>query len=136
MALVESHPAWGAWIEIGTMPQSVTLYRNTALPFLDFGLPTKPTEQELQDDLIDSIHKFSIFISTSFRDLHLPGRDTVIQIHIPQGYAGCQYLRPIALWKFKNQDEVLFARGMQYRVLNVRIENDRYFLEIEVLSNV
>ncbi len=61
---------------------------------------------------------------------------TVIKIHIPQGYVGCQYLRSVALPKFKNQDEVLFARGMQYRVLNVRIENDRYFLEIEVLSNV
>ena len=119
----------------GTMPQSVTLYRNTALSFLNFGLPSKPTEQELQS-LIGLTPKFSIFTSTSFRDLHLPGRDTVIQIHIPQGYAGCQYLRPIALSKFKNQDEVLFARGMQYRVLNVRIENDRYFLEIEVLSNV
>lgn len=119
----------------GAMPQSVTLYRNTALSFLNFGLPSKPTEQELQS-LIGLTPKFSIFTSTSFRDLHLPGRDTVIQIHIPQGYAGCQYLRPIALSKFKNQDEVLFARGMQYRVLNVRIENDRYFLEIEVLSNV
>ena len=32
----------------GTMPQSVTLYRNTALSFLDFGLSAKPTEQELQ----------------------------------------------------------------------------------------
>lgn len=120
----------------GTMPQSVTLYRNTALSFLDFGLPAKPTEQELQDDLIDSIHKFSIFISTSFRDLHLPGRDTVIKIHIPQGYVGCQYLRSVALPKFKNQDEVLFGRGMQYRVLNAHMENERYFLEIEVIPNV
>ena len=32
----------------GTMPQSVMLYRNTALSFLDLGLPPKPTEQELQ----------------------------------------------------------------------------------------
>lgn len=58
------------------------------------------------------------------------------QCHKASPYIGCQYLRSVALPKFKNQDEVLFARGMQYRVLNVRIENDRYFLEIEVLSNV
>lgn len=132
---IVSHPARGAWIEIGTMPQSVTLYRNTALSFLDFGLPANPTEQELRS-VIRRKRSFSIFLSTSFRDLHLLGRDTVIQMHVPQGYVGCQYLRSVALPKFKNQDEVLFARGMQYRVLNVRIENDRYFLEIEMLSNV
>lgn len=32
----------------GTMPQDVTLYRNTAPSFLDLGLPKNPTEQELQ----------------------------------------------------------------------------------------
>lgn len=119
----------------GTMPQSVTLYRNTALSFLDFGLSSKPTEQELES-LIGFTHKFPIFTSTSFQDLHLLGRDTVIKMHIPQGYAGCQYLQPVALPKFKHQDEVLFGRGMQYQILNVHIENGRYFLEVEVLSNV
>lgn len=105
------------------------------LSFLDFGIPSKPTEQELQE-IVGFAYEFPIFISTSFRDLNLQGRDTVIQMHVPQGYIGCRYLQPVALQKFKSQDEVLFARGMQYRVLNVRIENDRYFLEIEVLSNV
>lgn len=119
----------------GTMPQSVTLYRSTALSFLDFGLPAKPTEQELQS-VIRRKRSFSIFLSTSFRDLHLLGRDTVIQMHVPQGYVGCQYLRSVALPKFKNQDEVLFSRGMQYQVLNAYIKDGRYFLEIEVIPNV
>ena len=117
------------------MPQSVTLYRNTALSFLDFGLPAKPTEQELRS-VIRRKRSFSIFLSTSFRDLHLLGRDTVIQMHVPQGYVGCQYLLSVALPKFKNQDEVLFSRGVQYQVLNAYIKDGRYFLEIEVIPNV
>lgn len=119
----------------GTMPQSVTLYRNTALSFLDLGLPQKPTEQELQL-VVDNYGSFPIFSSTSFEDLQLPGRDTVLQMHIPEGYKGCQFIQPVALPKFKYQDEVLFSRGMQYRVLNASIKDDRYFLEIEVLPNV
>ena len=119
----------------GTMPQDVTLYRNTALSFLDLGLPKKPTEQELQL-VVDNYGSFPIFSSTSFEDLQLPGRDTVLQMHVPEGYKGCQFLQPVALPKFKYQDEVLFSRGMQYRVLNASIKDDRYFLEIEVLPNV
>lgn len=110
----------------GVMPQSVTLYRNTALSFLGFGLPKNPTLQDLQD-LVDLTPEFPIFISTSFQDLHLPGRDTLIQLHVPAGYKGCQFLQPVALPKFKSQDEVLFARGMQYRVLDVGRKDDRYF---------
>lgn len=118
----------------GTMPQSVTLYRNTALSFLDLSLPKNPTEQELQT-IVRGQGTFPIFTSTSFEDLQLSGRDTVLQMHIPEGYKGCQFLQPVALPKFKHQDEVLFARGLKYRVLNVGIKDDRYFLEIEVLPN-
>lgn len=118
----------------GTMPQSVTLYRNTALSFLDLGLTKNPTEQELQT-IVRGQGTFPIFTSTSFEDLQLSGRDTVLQMHIPEGYKGCQFLQPVALPKFKHQDEVLFARGLKYRVLNVGIKDDRYFLEIEVLPN-
>lgn len=118
----------------GTMPQSVTLYRNTALSFLDLGLPKNPTEQELQT-IVRGQGTFPIFTSTSFEDLQLSGRDTVLQMHIPEWYKGCQFLQPVALPKFKHQDEVLFARGLKYRVLNVGIKDDRYFLEIEVLPN-
>ena len=119
----------------GAMPQSVTLYRNTALSFLDLDLPKKPTEQELQT-IVRRQGVFPIFSSTSFKDLHLSGRDTVLQMHIPEGYKGCQFLRPVALSRFKYQDEVLLARGVQYRVLNAYIKDGRYFLEIEVIPNV
>ena len=49
----------------GTMPQDVTLYRNTALSFLDLGLPKNPTEQELQT-IVRGQGTFPIFTSTSF----------------------------------------------------------------------
>lgn len=119
----------------GTMPQSVTLYRNTALSFLELNLPKKPTEQELQG-IVNSRGSFPIFTSTSFKDLQLPARDTVLKMHIPEGYKGCQFLQPVAFPQFKYQDEVLFARGMRYRVLDAIIKDNRYFLEIEVLPNV
>lgn len=119
----------------GTMPQSVTLYRNTALSFLDFGLPESPTAQELQG-LVGFTREIPIFTSTSFRDLNLPGRNTLLQLHVPKGYSGCQFLQPVAFPKFKDQDEVLFARGMQFCVLSANIKDGRYFLEIEVLPNV
>ena len=119
----------------GTMPQSVTLYRNTALSFLDLNLPKRPTSQELQA-IVDNDSVFPIFLSTSFEDLQLSARDTVLQMHVPEGYKGCQFLQPVAFPQFKYQDEVLFSRGMRYRVLNASIKDGRYFLEIEVLPNV
>ena len=130
------HPATGTrgnyccWTKLWLpfVSQSVMLSRNTALSFLDLGLPPKPTEQELQTIVA---HKgiFPIFTSTSFGDLQLPGRDTVLQMHVPEGYKGCQFIQPVALLKFRQQDEVLFSRGMQYRVLNASIKDDRYFLK-------
>lgn len=119
----------------GTMPQSVTLYRNTALSFLDLNLPKRPTAQELQG-IIRRQGTFPIFLSTSFEDLQLSARDTVLQMHVPEGYKGCQFLQPVAFPQFKYQDEVLFSRGMRYRVLNAGTKDGRYFLEIEVLPNV
>ena len=119
----------------GTMPQSVTLYRNTALSFLDLNLPKKSTAQELQG-IIRRQGTFPIFLSTSFEDLQLSARDTVLQMHVPEGYKGCQFLQPVAFPQFKYQDEVLFSRGMRYRVLNAGTKDGRYFLEIEVLPNV
>lgn len=121
-------------LQDGVMPQAVTLYRNTELSFLDLTRSKKPDEIELKG-LVGVIHEFPIFTSTSFQDLHLPGRDTVIQMHIPAGYRGCQFLQPVAYPKFKNQQEVLFARGLHYQILDTKIENGRYVLEIEALNN-
>ena len=36
---------------------------------------------------------------------------------------------------FKNQEEVLFARGLSYMVKSAKIENNKIVLEVEVLPN-
>ena len=116
----------------GVMPQDVTLYRNTAFSFLGFDVSANPTEQELQD-IVNVERDFPIYASTSFKNLDLAGRNTTITLHVPEGYTGCQYLRPVAYKQFKHQDEVLFARGMRYRVLSATIKDGKYYLDAEVL---
>lgn len=94
----------------GTMPQDVTLYRNTALSFLDLGLPKNPTEQELQT-IVRGQGTFPIFTSTSFEDLQLSGRDTVLQSSCKQDFVlilelwQCHRLKKLAtLVPFRNVD--------------------------------
>lgn len=121
-------------LQDGVMPQAVTLYRNTELSFLDLIRSRKPDAAELFE-LVDRETTMQIYSSTSFSDLKMPGRDTLLIMHIPKGYRGCQFLQPVAYPKFKNQQEVLFARGMRYRILDAQIQNGRYVLEVEVLKN-
>lgn len=118
----------------GVMPQEVTLYRNTVLSFLDLTRSRNPDEAELFK-LVDRKTTMPIYLSTSFYDLRMPGRDTLLIMHVPAGYTGCQFLQPVAYPKFKNQQEVLFSRGMSYRILDAQIQNGRYILEVEVLKN-
>lgn len=121
-------------LQDGIMPQAVTLYRNTVLSFLNLELPEKPTLNDFLD-LQGGKVSTAIYSSTSFCDLRLPGRDTLLIMHVPAGYCGCQFLQPVAYPKFKSQQEVLFARGMSYRLLDAQIDKGRYILEVEVLNN-
>ena len=89
----------------------------------------------------DSVGKYkgriitnSIFSSTSFRQLGLPGRDTVIELHVPAGYQGALYIRDLAHPQYKLQDEVLFARGLKYRILSVDTSSDRVYIKAEVMK--
>lgn len=121
-------------LQDGVMPQAVTLYRNTELSFLSLELPKNPTLLDFSA-IFDDPQSLSIYASTSFKDLRMPGRDTLLIMHVPEGYCGCQFLQPVAYPKFKHQQEVLFARGMHYRILDAQIQNGRYILEVEVLKN-
>ncbi len=117
----------------GVMPETAVLHRDTVFSFLGLGLPDKPTAAELSR-IIDVPITNNIFTSTSFEDLGLPGRDTVLRLTVPAGYRGCQFLQPIARPKFKTQIEVLFARGLRYKVTDAKIENGKYVLTAEVLK--
>ena len=117
----------------GVIPDRVTLYRETSLSFLELEDGTHQTR--------DSVGKYkgriitnSIFSSTSFRQLGLPGRDTVIELHVPAGYQGALYIRDLAHPQYKLQDEVLFARGLKYRILSVDTSSDKVYIKAEVMK--
>lgn len=117
----------------GVMPESVVLHRDTVLSYLGLGLPNHPTAEELSI-IVGRIITNPIFTSTSFDNLGLPGRNTEIWFTVPACYCGCQFIQPEALPKYKNQAEVLFARGLKYRIADARIENGKYVLLAEVLK--
>ena len=122
-----------AALKDGVMPETVVLHRDTVLSYLGLGLSEKPTAEELSLILGRDITN-NIFTSTSFDNLGLPGRNTEIWLTVPAGYRGCQFLQPVAYPKYQDQIEVLFARGLQYRITDARIENGKYVLIAEVLE--
>ena len=117
----------------GTIPNDITLYRETALSFLEFGDSTHLTRDNLPDS-IGRIIPNRIFTSTSFRQLGLAGRDTVIELHVPAGYQGALYIRDLAHPQYKLQDEVLFARGLKYRIVSVDTSGDKVYIKAEVIK--
>lgn len=117
----------------GTIPNSITLYRETSLSFLELEGGIYPTKDDISDCVGQVIHN-RIFTSTSFRPLGLPGRDTVMELKVPAGYQGALYIRDLAHPQFKNQDEVLFARGLKYRILSVDTSGDKVYIKAEVIE--
>lgn len=73
------------------------------------------------------------YTSTSFHDLMYQGRNVHLEIEIPKGYKGCLYIKDVATGKYKNQEEVLFKRGFQYKIKSVKKENDRYYIKAEAV---
>ncbi len=117
----------------GVMPETTVLHRDTVLSFLGLELSDKPTAEELLRVVRRTITN-DIFTSASFENLGLPSRDTQIWLTVPTGYRGCQFIQSVALPKYKHQIEVLFARGLKYRVTDAKIENGKYILFVEVLK--
>ncbi len=123
-----------AALKDGIMPETVVLHRDTVFKWLGLDIDKKELVEDTNKIINRIIHN-NIFTSTSFDNLSLPGRDTELLITVPKGYRGCQYLKPIAFDNFKNQEEVLFARGLSYMVKSAKIENNKIVLEVEVLPN-
>lgn len=117
----------------GVIPDRVTLYRETSLNFLELEDGTHLTRDGI-DEYKGRIITNRIFTSTSFRQLGLPGRDTVIELHVPAGYQGALYIRDLAHPQYKLQDEVLFARGLTYRILSVDTSSDKVYIKVEVIK--
>lgn len=117
----------------GTVPNNITLYRETSLSFLEFDNGAQPDKNTIGNFIGQTIPN-RIFTSTSFRQLGLPGRDTVIELHVPAGYQGALYIRDLAHPQYKLQDEVLFARGLKYRLLSVDTSGDKVYIKTEVIK--
>lgn len=117
----------------GTVPNNITLYRETSLSFLEFDNGAQPDKNTIGNFIGQTIPN-RIFTSTSFRQLGLPGRDTVIELHVPAGYQGALYIRDLAHPQYKLQDEVLFALGLKYRLLSVDTSGDKVYIKAEVIK--
>ena len=117
----------------GTVPNNITLYRETSLSFLEFDNGAQPDKNTIGNFIGQTIPN-RIFTSTSFRQLGLPGRDTVIELHVPAGYQGALYIRDLAHPQYKLQDEVLFARGLKYRLHSVDTSGDKVYIKAEVIK--
>lgn len=118
----------------GTIPEAVTLYRETSLSFLQFEDGVSATKESIADHLNRIIYN-PIFTSTSFRPLDLPLRDTVLELKVPAGYKGALYIRDLAHPQYKQQDEVLFGRGLRYKVLSVDTSGKKIYIKAEVIPN-
>jgi len=57
----------------------------------------------------------------------------VIKFKVPKWYKGAAYIKNVAYQKYQNQQEVLFDRGLKYKIISAKIENNNYCLEAEVI---
>lgn len=73
------------------------------------------------------------FTSTSLIDFDYPPRNVIVKIKIPKGFKGGVYIKDIAYKKYQNQEEVLFDVGLIYKIVSVKIIDNKYYLEAEVV---
>lgn len=73
------------------------------------------------------------FTSTSLIDFDYPPRNVIVKIKIPKGFKGGVYIKDIAYKKYQNQEEVLFDVGLIYKIVSVKIIDNKYYLEAEVI---
>ena len=119
----------------GVMPEETVLVRETCISFMNLGVNKNSTENDLKE-LIGHENINDIFTSTSFNALDLRARDTRMYLTVPEGYKGCQYIKPVVYDKYKHQEEVLFDSPLTYRFTDVKIdETGKILLFAEVLNN-
>nr|DAP07811.1 MAG TPA: minor capsid protein [Caudoviricetes sp.] len=120
-------------INKGVIPEDLDLIRKT-IPQYVFS-NAKKIDLEFLQSQIGRIIENPIYSSTSFIDFNYPLRNLVIHLKVPKGYKGALYIRDIAYNKYKGQEEVLFKRGLKYRIYDAKIEDDKYVLFAEVIDD-
>ena len=118
------------------IPRDVIVQRKTILEHLN--IPDEIVQQIKNNKNLIVLLKNKViinksFTSTSIIDFDYPPRDVVIKFKVPKGYKGAAYIKNVAYQKYQNQQEVLFDRGLKYKIVSARIENNNYCLEAEVI---
>lgn len=120
-------------IEKGVITENITVYRKTIPEYLNaFPKDMKITKNKIQNLVGKSLNN-DIFISTSLNDIDLQGRNVHMKINVPKGYKGALYIKDIVDPKHKYQEEILFKRGMEYKINDIKIEDEIYFIDAEVI---
>ena len=119
----------------GTIPEEVVLRRKLDLKFY---IENKNYNLDDVKKLIGTKLEEKGYTSTSFNqfdDIELKLRDGFVELKVPSGYKGALYIKSLAYQKYKNQDEVLFARDLCFIIKDVREENGIYYINAEVIKN-
>lgn len=119
----------------GCIPTDLTLYRATDVRFLREYTGGRYITEEAVKGLVGKTITNDIYSSTSFDCLELGARNTFITLSIPKGTNNALYIESLAYAQYKDQHEVLFGRGLRYKVKNAKIEDEKIYIEAEVLSN-
>jgi hypothetical protein len=120
-------------LENGIMPENVILHRDTAYNWmhLEYEKSDVFNNPEL---LIGKTIVNPIYTSTSFENVRFMLRDTEIWLDVPKGYVGCQYIKSVAYDSAKYQEEVLFKRGLKYKVYDAKMQKGKLVLYAEELK--
>lgn len=119
-------------LDKGVVPDDLNLIRKTIPEFI-FPSAEKIDLEFLQSQIGRTIVN-KIYSSTSFIDFDYPLRNLVIHLKVPKGYKGALYVKDIAYKKYKGQEEVLFKRGLKYRITDVKMIDDKYVMYAEVMK--
>lgn len=120
-------------LDKGVIPEDLDLIRKTIPQYV---FPNaKEIDLEFLQSQIGRIIENPIYSSTSLIDFDYPLRTLIIHLKVPKGYKGALYLKDIAYNRYKGQEEVLFKRGLKYRIYDAKIEDDKYVLFAEVIDD-
>lgn len=84
--------------------------------------------------LKDKIIQDKGFVSTGRYEAQEAGRNVIMKIRLPKGFKGAIDIKPYAVAKYKYQEEILLNRGCQFKVNDVIIRNNKYYLDVEVIK--
>ncbi len=116
-------------LQKGIIPEDMTVWRNTEVEYI---LKDGESLKELKKN--GRKIKQEAFISTSLRsDLNLSGRNATIELRVKEGYKGAMALSSVARSKYKNQMEVLFDKGMEFRIIDYDEKNGHTYIVAEVI---